>query len=142
MAKLTTLKADASKESGGVWVEWEHGVSLLVARLNNTGFQAAIRELTTPHTKEIRSGKISDAKMEELSRKAMATHVLLDWKNIEDDDGAPLEYTPEMAFELLNDPGLRDLYQFVLTTANERELYRLEAEDESRGNSQAVSSGA
>ena len=72
--------------------------------------------------------------MEEISIEAMAHHVLLGWKDIEDDDGNPLEYSPETALELLRDPGLRDLYQFVLTQANERALFRQEVEEESKEN--------
>ena len=117
-----------------MWVKWEHGVSLLIARLNNPGFQAFIREATRDHTKEIRDGNFENDKMEAISIEAMAKHVLLGWKDIEDDDGSPLEYSSETALELLRDPGLRDLYQFVLTQANERALFRQEIEDDSKGN--------
>ena len=142
MAKLNTLKADSAKESDGVWVSWEHGVELKIARLNNPNFQAEIRKLTAPLTKKIRSGQVADGEMEALSQKAMASHVLVGWRNIEDEDGKPLKYTPKRSLDLLTDPGLRDLYQFVLTQANERELFRLETVADSRGNSRASSSGA
>lgn len=134
MARLSSLKADSRKEVEGVWMSWEHGVSLLIARLNNPGFQAHVRKATRSKTKAIRQGSISDEEMERVSLEAIAHHVLLGWKNIEDDDGNPLEYSPETALELLSDPGLRDLYQFVLTQSNERELYRQEVEDDSKGN--------
>lgn len=134
MAKLSLLRSDAKKETEGVWVEWEHGVSLLIARLNNPGFQARVRVLTAKHTKEIRSGSFPDEEMEGVSKSAMAHHVLLGWKNIEDEDGKPLEYSNEKALELLNEPDLRDMYQFVLTQANERDLYRREVEEDSTGN--------
>lgn len=134
MARLSSLKSDSKKESEGVWVKWEHGVSLLIARLNNPGFQEFIREATRDHTKAIRDGRFENDKMEEISIEAMAHHVLLGWKNIEGDDGKPLKYSPEVALELMKDPGLRDLYQFVLTQANERALFRQEVEEESKGN--------
>jgi len=134
MAKLSSLRSDAQKESEGVWVEWEAGVSLLIARLNNSGFQARVRALTAKHTKRIRAGTFPDEEMEEISKSAMAHHVLLGWKNIEDDDGNALEYSVEKAEELLCEPDLRDLYQFVLTQANERELYRRDVEEDSTGN--------
>ena len=134
MARISSLKSDHKKETEGVWVEWEHGVSLLVARLNNPGFQAFVRKATKERTKDIRSGSFSDGEMERVSIEAMGHHVLLGWKNIESDDGEPLEWTAERAVELLSDPDLRDLYQFVLTQANERELYRRDIEEESKGN--------
>tara|TARA_R100000152_G_C6770739_1_gene197026 strand:+ start:646 stop:1107 length:462 start_codon:yes stop_codon:yes gene_type:complete len=142
MAKLNSLKADSVAESEGVWVTWDHGVELKIARLNNPSFQAEIRKLTAPLTKRIRAGQVPDDEMEALSQKAMASHILVGWRNIEDEDGKPLKYTPKRAHELLTDPGLRDLYQFVLTQANERELFRLQTEEDSRGNSSASSSGA
>ncbi len=134
MAKLSALRSDSRKETEGVWVEWEHGVSLLIARLNNAGFQSRVRVLTAKHTKAIRAGTFPDEEMEDISRTAMAHHVLLGWKNIEDDEGGDLEYSQEKALELLSDPDLRDLYQFVLTQANERDLYRREVQEDSSGN--------
>tara|TARA_R110000824_G_scaffold279432_9_gene467633 strand:- start:912 stop:1316 length:405 start_codon:yes stop_codon:yes gene_type:complete len=134
MAKLSRLRSDSKKETEGVWVEWEHGVSLLIARLNNPGFQSRVRVLTAKHTKAIRSGSFPDGDMEEVSKSAMAHHVLLGWKNIEDEDGGELAYSAEKALEFLTDPDLRDMYQFVLTQANERDLYRREVEEDSAGN--------
>tara|TARA_Y100000310_G_scaffold325188_1_gene388286 strand:+ start:287 stop:691 length:405 start_codon:yes stop_codon:yes gene_type:complete len=134
MAQLKTLRSDSKKESEGVWVEWEHGVSLLVARLNNPAFQARVRKLTQPHQRKIRAGIFDDDDMEKLSVEAMASHVLLGWKHIEDDEGKPLKYSAAKALELLRDPDLRDLYQFVLTQANERDLYRRELLEDSRKN--------
>jgi hypothetical protein len=134
MAKLSALRTDSAKETEGVWVEWEHGVSFLVARLNNPGFQARVRALSAKHTKAIRAGTFPDEEMESISKSAMSHHVLLGWKSIEDDEGGALEYSQEKALEFLTDPDLRDLYQFVLTQANERDLYRKDVEDDSAGN--------
>tara|TARA_R110000787_G_scaffold42303_6_gene103997 strand:+ start:904 stop:1302 length:399 start_codon:yes stop_codon:yes gene_type:complete len=132
MAKLTTIRVDAEKEVKGVWTKWEHGVELLIARLNNPLFQLKVRELTVSHTKEIRLGTFDG--MEEVSRVAVASTVLLGWKSIEDDDGKEFKYSAEHSLELLSDPGLQDLYQFVLTQSNERDQYLVALEKDSRGN--------
>ena len=133
MVKLSAVKTDPDRESGGVWVDWEMGISLKIARIGNEKFDAMVRKLSEPHLRSLRQDP-NDEKMEEVTRKAVAKHILVGWKNIEDDDGSPLAYSAKRSRDLLTDPALRDLYKFVLITANNAELYRREIDEESVGN--------
>ena len=142
MTSLKLIKQDLGRASLGVWVEHPLGYRFRVARMGNDSYRAAVEKLLKPHRDEIRRGVLSDAKIEELSREAVATHILTGWENIEDDDGNAIPYSPAKAAEVLFNPELVDLYDFVLNTARRAELYRLNEREESLGNSERSSSGA
>ena len=134
MAKLLSLKTDPEKESEGGWVPYQIGVELKIGRIGNTAFAECVRRLSEPHLKELRTNRLPEDVLEDITREAVAKHILMDWKNIEDDDGKPFKYTQKRAEDILADPGMRDLYKFILLSANEAELYRQEIDEESAGN--------
>ena len=133
MVKLSAIKTNPDLENKGVWVEWELGVQLLIARIGNKAFDEMMRRLSEPHLKTIRADA-GDKKMEDITKKALAKHILLGGKGIEDDDGKALKYTPEQALTFFNDDSLRDLYKFVLITANESARYRAELDEDGAKN--------
>jgi hypothetical protein len=68
----------------------------------------------------------------------MAKFVLLDWKNIQDDDNKDVPYSKEMALKWLTEHS--DFYRLVLDLSQDAGLYR---DDEgSAGNSLPTSSGS
>lgn len=134
MAKLKSIKADATKVLGGVWVDYEAGVRLLVARMGNPAFEAFVRSKQRGNVRGFRAKRISDAEAEAITKEAAAAHILVGWENIEGDDGQPIAYSPAKALEFFNDPALADLYQFVLVQAADASAYKLEADEEARGN--------
>ncbi|RKY09817.1 MAG: hypothetical protein DRP56_02125 [Planctomycetota bacterium] len=123
MADINKLKVDAKKVSGGVWVDYTDGVRLLIARKPNPAFQEYMADLIEPHLASIHAGTFDDKLDKLLTKKAVAKHVLLGWENIEE-NGKPIEYSPENAFELFKNEDLVDLYHFVLTIAHSKERYR------------------
>lgn len=134
MAKLSSIKTDTVKSENGVWVDYESGIRLKIARIGNPAFQSFVSSRQKNKIRGIRSGSISSQEAEQITKEAVARHILLDWQNVEDEDGLPLRYSPEKSLEILSDPQLSDLYSFVLVTSNNSEIYRLEAQEEAKGN--------
>lgn len=128
MALLKNLKIDTELESGGVWVDWIQGVQLKIGRANNPAFIAAIQRLSEPDLEEIRKKDADPEILERATKGAVAEAILLGWKGIDDDNGKPIKYSVEKALELISDPGLRDLYGFVLVYANDSDHYRRKVE--------------
>jgi len=121
MAELNSIRIDQKKCNNGIWVDYEGDIKLLIARKPNPQYQDYLHELISNHPGEISKGNDKDITMQ-----AVAKHILLGWKNLSD-DGKPIKYSPKKALELLRDPSLRDLYEFILISAHDREAYRLEA---------------
>lgn len=130
MAKISSVKADPVKAESGVWVDYEAGIRLKIARMNNPAFEAFVRAKQRPKIRGFRANKATDDELNELTREAVARHVLVGWENVEDDDGNLIPYSPEKSLEFLKDPALSDLYQFVVLQASDAAAYRAEATEE------------
>jgi len=134
MAKISSFKQDLTKESEGVWFDFESGIRVLIASTNSPKFKKFLKALTKPHIQAIRSNTASVDLQTALFKKAGSKYLVLDWENIEDDDGNPIECTPENCLEIFNDPALREFYNFVVQSAGSAEAFRVEFEAESAGN--------
>jgi hypothetical protein len=133
MVKLSLIKSDATAENNGVWVEWEYGVKLLIARSGNKNFDSFMQRVSPDVLEKMRNSDDPEH-TEAMLKKAIAKTILLGWKNIDDDDGNPLKYSAKRALEFLEDDGFRDLYKFVLIQSNEQANYRRKVEDEGAKN--------
>ena len=136
MAKLSKIRLSAEAQTKGRWVEWEHGISFLVARLNTPVYQERMRELSQPNLEAIRAGDVTA--LHDLTVQTVAECVLLGWKNLDDDDDKAIPYSKEKSLEILSDATLSDIWSFVLLTANRREVFLVE---ESAKNSETASNG-
>jgi len=135
MANLKLLKTDTAKESEGVWVDWELDVKLRIARMGNPAFDAMMKRLSQPHLKKVRDRSIEgDEALEAVIVEAAAHTLLVGWKNIEDENGKAIKYSAKKAYEFFKDDGLRDLYKFVLSQANDAAQYRQSLDEDAAGN--------
>ena len=134
MAKIASVMADLDKVEKGVWVDWLEDIKLCIASTNKRAYKQARQRLLKPYMRKIRSGAISNDKILDIVKPAFARHVLVDWKNIEGEDGKPVQYSPEKALEFFNDPALSVLYDFVIETAGESDFYRNDLVKEAEGN--------
>lgn len=141
MARLSALRSDLTKEKLGIWVAWELGIRFRIARMNNPSYDAAVREALRPHRDRIRRGVMDEREIERLSLQAVATHILTGWENVDDDDGKPIEYSPEKSAEIIGDPRYRDVYDFVIDCSRRAALYRVHEMETDLGNSSPVSTG-
>ena len=124
MVSIESVKTDLSKEIEGVWVEYEGGISLKIARLNNPVHKEVVEKLSAPHMKGFRAHTIPQETRDKISKKAVAETILLDWKNIDDADGNPIPYSREKALEFFENPELADFYDYVVIVSNQKENYR------------------
>lgn len=141
MAKLSATKIDSNAEIDGIWTTYDLGIRLKIARLGNQKYREYMRKIGRPHQLQIQHGTLDDATMETLSREAVAHTILLDWENVEDEDGNALKYTPELGEELFKDTAYYDMLQFVVAFASKTENYRARFIKESLGNLSSASAG-
>lgn len=134
MANINKIKTDAKKEAQGVWVDFEVGIKLKIARARNPAYRELMRQLTEPHRKNIREGEAELELLEDLLRQVRAKTILLDWKNLEDETGKTIEYGSEQALEFFNDAELRDFYTFVILQSENMENFKKELVKDSEKN--------
>lgn len=141
--KISSLKTDTKRETEGVWHDWYAGARLKVARARNPRFVAKIRKLSRNLRGIGRRGLRDDAAMEQLediTRKAYAETILLDWSGLAGDDGKEIPYSKETAYDWLTK--YSDMYLDVQEMAEDAESYREDQIEESEKNSPSVSSGS
>lgn len=116
--KLSSLKTDSKRAEQGVWVGDipEMGdVKLLVRGWNNLAFRAQQQKLIRALPRGLRSGmQLLPKVQDQISAKCMRDTILLDWRNIQADDGSPIHYDRELAGKLLEDPDSRAFFDAVM----------------------------
>lgn len=142
MACIDKIKTDLQKETQGVWIDFEVGIRLRIARARNPAYRELMRKLTEPYRKTIREGGMEIEELEDLQRQIRAKTILLDWENIEDETGKTIEYSSEQALEFFKDLELRDFYTFVILQSETMDNFKKELVKDSEKNSSASSNGS
>lgn len=130
--KLKGFATDENAEVNGRWFDLSDTVKVKVARFGNKEHEEAKRRLQEPYLVQIRNGTLSSDKNEELSVRAMAETILLDWEGIEDVDGNPVEYSQDAAYQALLDN--RDFRDMISMLAADSAAYREERQEEAEKN--------
>jgi hypothetical protein len=133
MARLSDFKVDPVKESEGVWVELNDGLALLIAGAENPAYRKYRQKLLHPHIRELRTKQLSTDELEDLTKRAMARCILLGWRNLEEDDGTPIEYSEANSLKILRES--RELFTLVSEIARDQDRFRRELNKESEKNS-------
>lgn len=131
--RISRFRTDRSAETNGVWVDAGEGLHLLIARAGNPRFQDAMRRLGHPLLPQIKTGTISEETSEGVLCRALAETILLNWKNLQDDDGKDIPYSVEKATQLLLE--VRDFRSIVIELSQNVNLFRNEQTREILGNS-------
>jgi len=118
----------------GVWVPWRLDIELKIASFNNPAFERALRRVTKPHKRRIATGDIDDEVLESLSKESVAKLLLLDWKNVQGEDGKDIPYSWEKALEFFNDERTKQLYRDVIAISRDHSLFMAQDEEDDRGN--------
>lgn len=134
MAFIDNIKTDLQKETEGVWVEFELGIRLKIARARNAAYLEMMRKIMEPRRKTIREGGMELEELQDLLKQVQAKTVLLGWENIEDKEDKPIKYSSEQALAFFNDPELRDFYTFVITQSENMENFKKELVKDSEKN--------
>lgn len=135
--KLSNLKLNPEKASG-IWHELDidsQTVKFKIASQKSRAYQNALLKLADEMKLKERLGKKSDiSKAVEENRSAalelFATHILLDWQGLEDDEGKQIPYNVELAKQLVDDNVFPDIADFIVKKSNQTELYLGEAVQE------------
>jgi hypothetical protein len=151
MPKLSLLRSDLQLEEEGQWEKYkipgcEVDMEFKIARLGNRLHTEEVQRLMQEYfdnnpTEAVPGQRIPDDVQEDLQAKAAAKFVLLDWRNVEDDDGEPMEYTHEAGYNLLMNKEFHDLQSWFTLVAGNKERYRRKADIDAAGNSVGSSSG-
>lgn len=157
---ISQLRTDPAKEKEGVWIDAGAGLRLKIARLNSPPYQQALAKGMRPLREALRGvGEIKPEDLADVTRRAMAKHILLGWENLQDEkkgpDGQPIMeigedgiptpvledviYSPEKAYELLK---VQDFAEIVTNYANNMQNFRSESRKVDEGNSVPASSGS
>lgn len=141
MAKLNDIKQNVGAIREGRWFDWINGIKLRIASMQSETFQEGHARLRREHeaAAALEVAETSDVAKKaaaEIMAEAIARWLLLDWKNVEDDDGEPEPYTWERGFELLMDTGYTHLRAFVLTKAMDERNYFERAVRDDEGKSE------
>ena len=134
MARLNAIATDMEKADGGVWVTYEAGIEVKIARWGNKNHQTYTQQLLRPHLSVIRGKNAEPELLEDIDKQSAAKYILIDWKNIQDDNDKDIPYSPEKAFEIFKKPEYQDFYKFVVNVSMNRENYRLDAQKDAEKN--------
>jgi hypothetical protein len=114
MGKLSQFRLDGDKSIEGVWHKFAAGIEIKIARMHNPEFDKYYAEISESHLGDLRRRSVDAELRTELMKKAVARCIIRDWRNIEDDNGKAIKYTPEKAYEIISDPANLLFYEFVL----------------------------
>jgi len=142
MANIALIKTDLQKETQGVWIDFEVGIKLKIARARNLAYRELMTKLTEPHRKTIREGGMEFEELEDILKQVRAETILLDWRNIEDEAGNIITYSAKQALEFFRDPELRDFYTFVIVQSENMENFKKELVKDSEKNLLTFSDGS
>jgi hypothetical protein len=126
--KFSQFATDLCAEEDGVNIELGGGASLLIARIGNSRYRAAMREALKPYATKAARAAITDEEWLEINCKVEAETILLGWDGWKQDDGRKAAYSKKAAYEMLH--GLKDFRALVLRYAEDQATFALIAEEE------------
>ena len=124
---------DKSAFEEGTWVPLGDGMAVKVRSPQSAHSKAIRRKLEAPHAALTRNGReLPDDIAETILLQQMAQSLIIDWKGIENDDGTPLEATPEnIEATLRKYPFFRDDVGMVLAN---RDTFKTRTTEADLGN--------
>lgn len=126
------VEIDEKLAEDGVEVDLGEGAAIIVRPMRNEQFKKYLNSLLKPYERRIQQKRMDPKLQDDLTRKAVAKHVLIGWKGIEV-DGKKVKYTPEKAEELMK--RFDDFQEDVLIAAMSGETFRQEVVEENEKNS-------
>lgn len=133
--KLSQLKTDIDKKEKGVWVEiGADGFSVLIAALGNTEGKKMTARLMKPHRKAAKRDLVPVEIQQEITRKVIAKHTILDWKGLEDDNGKKIKYTYEKALEIISNPEFEIIYDRIVEVAMDQSTFMVISDEDDTKN--------
>jgi len=138
MKIYSEFKTDEKLEAEGNWLDVGEGGFLKIARLGNKAYKTKLKQLREPFKAyTVRGQDIPDAEADDIVRRAMAETILVGWKGMEDEEGKPLNYSPEAAYKALS--GQKDLVELIMVFAADKDNFIHEMNSEVEKKSPSIS---
>ena len=97
---INEFKVDEAAKNNGIWVEFGGGASFLIASFGNEDFATHFRKETKPYNDLGR--EVPEDETMKIIIEGMAKYIVLDWKNVYDDD-KEYKYSQKNCIQLLNE---------------------------------------
>lgn len=107
--------ADLTTVDTGVWRDFD-GSSFLIAHMSTIRFQRSLSRYQQPHRRKIESGTLDPQVSKEITCKAMAEGVLLDWRGVgsKKSGESDVPYSVEAGYKaLMGNAEFRDFVSFT-----------------------------
>lgn len=117
MANLHDLYGtDASKETGGEWVDIG-GAKFKIARAggNNTRYLKDVQKRLKPYRTLIASDNMPPDQVLRLMRESYVETIVTDWASVDGSDGQPIPYSKEAALKIFEE--LPNLFNEIMNVA-------------------------
>ncbi len=122
---ITKLFAvDVTKENEGVWLDIGEGIQVKVAAEGNQNYQKFFEDAVTPIRTS--AAKMPQSFWDDLTAKARANTILLDWKGVTDDSGAEVAYTADQGIPLFAERANHVIAELIISKARDQSSYKAE----------------
>lgn len=130
--KLSKIKKDTNAAESGVWINKVlDDLDVKIASAGNRKYLDCLRQLMKPYQRSYKS--MGDEVFLEIQNKAISKYILVDWRNLQDEEGNEIPYSADKAYELLQDPENEEFRKIVVSLSEESEVFRKEALDDLAG---------
>jgi len=107
----------------GTWVDFA-GSKFLIAHSSSLKFQRVFSRLQAPHRSKVEKGTLDPAISKEIVCKAFSQAIILDWADVIDSDGNPVEFSSDMAYQALMHN--TDLIEYIQEASNNLANFKAE----------------
>lgn len=116
---------DKELEKSGVWIDYGN-FKFLIARAggSNEKYKRLMNHRMKPFRRLIQTDTMSEEKAQDILLETFLDAVLLDWENVTDKEGQPMEFNRDNARKLFTD--LRDLFNDLQQQAQKISIFRRE----------------
>lgn len=78
---------------------------------SNKAYSKALEAATRPYRRQIELGTMSKELADSLFKGVFVNTVIKGWRNVQDDKGKEIAFSPEAALAILSEEGMDDLYE-------------------------------
>lgn len=112
------FKTKDEYEQSGVWLDFGSDIRIKIARAGgkNIKFISKYNKLMRKYGRAIDNDNMSEEESQQALAELFADTVILDWSNVTDENGIPLEFNRMNVIKILKD--LPDLFAIIRTEAN------------------------
>lgn len=127
---LNITKLDTTKETEGVWFDYEEGIRFKIAKWENPNWALKMLVLMKPYQQRQQRGKqIEETVYLDIMNKVMAETIILDWEGLKDGD-EDFKYSTKNALTMLEDETLKHLKEWILERSQDIRNYYVDRIEE------------